>query len=525
MYPAAMGERTEQIERLRRLVVETRRPGNDGISHQRRSGRWRQLVLSVLKTKALAAGLSPLQLEHSLRRALITKFSAGHEILLPGDSPDFLSVVCAGAVKTVIPWAVYDPAERPSSIAPTRARRLTVQFAKPSYVFGLMPLARGERNGRFGAIAHSDALVAVMSRDLMASVLAQAPAEARMRFIAYCCRAISRLICAKCQLLALDVPDRLLQELTQLARDFPLNGTPGGVDLPLSQHDLAELVGASRFSIIRALRSLAGLVRYEGRRFIVAPDLLAAPAHVPGRRSPARGFAAGDEQRAVFQRQLIRNHERMGLSREAVYRLANGAELRSFDAEDVIDVDDQTYATVLVEGAVRVNVEVADKTHVGVWIAKPGHFVGAGWVGTGHDRNPAFCAVAHGPCVVAFVRLELMARVVEVLSPEELLHFLGYCYAGLSQHLFDKCVLLPMSTPERLLYQLQVLARDFPCSTAEGTIIDLPLRPRRDLAPLIASNPWSLGRALVQLKRAERIRQLSDGRFLVLGYVAAHAAA
>src|SRR5207245_561198 len=82
--------------------------------------------------------------------------------------------------------------------------------------------------------------------------------------------------------------------------------------------------------------------------------------------------------------------------------------------------------------------------------------------------------------------------------------YLGYCHETLLQYLYHRCVMLPMETADRLLYQLHVLAAEFPEPVKDGTVMDLQLRPRRLLGSLVAANDLVLGRALAELESAER---------------------
>jgi CRP-like cAMP-binding protein len=69
-----------------------------------------------------------------------------------------------------------------------------------------------------------------------------------------------------------DVASRLLDRMVDLARRFG-STVPGGrlLDLPLAQQDLADMVGASRESVNKALASLVrrGFLRCENRRYIL----------------------------------------------------------------------------------------------------------------------------------------------------------------------------------------------------------------------------------------------------------------
>lgn len=274
----------------------------------------------------------------------------------------------------------------------------------------------------------------------------------------------------------------------------------------------------------RTIKKMTEIRGVEGRPgyYRVTPGLLKS---LDERRSPSRdrtvsaGRAATDEARSIFRRSLRWANHHLRLPGHVVEILIAGAELRSYDAEEVIDIDGALHATVLVSGSARVMVDVGPGSDVGVWIAKPGHFIGAGWVGRRGSEAQAFYAIAHQECHVAILRPELMENVIGALSANQLIDFIAYCNEALSRQLYNKAVMLPMTKPERLLYQLQVLANDFPKRCSEGTIIDLSLG-RRQLAPLIASGEPQLTKALADLKAAGRVRLLENERILVVGYFA-----
>ena len=70
----------------------------------------------------------------------------------------------------------------------------------------------------------------------------------------------------------MSVREHLVQALLELRREHGVHEAEGiRIDLPLSQRDLADLVGASRQAVCHELQSLAkeGLVRVEARRIIV----------------------------------------------------------------------------------------------------------------------------------------------------------------------------------------------------------------------------------------------------------------
>jgi CRP/FNR family transcriptional regulator len=77
---------------------------------------------------------------------------------------------------------------------------------------------------------------------------------------------------------------RIANILLELAEDFGRDEAGGRlIDLPLSQQDIAALVGATRQSVNGCLRELreTGLIAYQSRRFSV-PDAAALRGAIPG---------------------------------------------------------------------------------------------------------------------------------------------------------------------------------------------------------------------------------------------------
>ncbi|TMA75821.1 MAG: Crp/Fnr family transcriptional regulator [Deltaproteobacteria bacterium] len=513
---------TDEHGRILRLMrLEVRRDSDVPLRREeRRLERWWEMAVRVLKGRATAVGLSHEQLRSWVERSMLAKFPAGHRILSPGEAPALLSTLVSGYVKTIVAPAVYDPEGGDEAAG----QRITVQFASPGHVVGLVPT--GPRNVRvkFGAVAHTDSVVMSIGRDAVCAILDGTTAGARLLILAYQCRLLSRLIYDKCRLLAADVRTRLEQELVRLARSCPREGSPGTIGMRFCHQDIAELIGACRGSVTRAFGELVdqGLLTVRAGWYTVSPRLLAELSFRPSPHPSARGYAVDETARRTLLESLSWMND-LGIPRDVIRMVADGAELRGYDVGSVIVGDGGVFATMLVSGVARIEAEVASDGYLTAWFAKPGQFIGAGWAG--RPDTQVFRAVVHDRCEVAFLRPDLMMKITGMLSGSQFLRYLGYCHETLLQYLYHRCVMLPMETADRLLYQLHVLAAEFPEPVKDGTVIDLQLRPRRLLGSLVAANDRVLGRALAELKQAERIRILPDGRILVVGYFASRTAA
>ena len=508
-----------RISRLMRLEVR-RDHGVPLRREERRLERWCEMAIRVHAKPAAAIGLSREQLRSWVERSMLAKFPAGHRIFSPGEPPALLSTLVSGHVKTIVAPGVYDPEDADEAAG----QRITVQFASPGHVVGLVPTGPRNVRVRFGAVAHTDSVVMSIGRDAMSGILDGTTPPARLLTLAYQCRMLSRLVYDKCQLLAADVRTRLEHELARLVRSCAREGSPGTIDMPFCHQDIAEAIGACRTSVTRAFGELAeeGLVTVRGGRYTLSPHLLARATFRPTARASTRGYPVEESARRTLWESLSWMND-LGIPGDVIRTVVDGAELRGYDAGSVIMGDEGAFATVLVSGVARVEAEVTPDSYVTAWFAKPGQFVGAGWAG--RPETQVFRAVAHEHCEVAFLRPDLMLRIVAILSGSQFLRYLGYCHETFLQYLYHRCVMLPMQTAERLLYQAHVLALEFPAPAKEGTVIDLELHPRRLLGSLVAANERVLARALADLKRADRIRILPDGRMLAVGCFASRTAA
>src|SRR5579884_2606938 len=210
---------------------------------------------ALLAQEAPRLGLTTAAIEEIVRQSQITYWRAGQQIFSQGESHDLANFLVAGAVRVVCEGFHRAP--------------VVVQFERP-----------GPR--LFGAIAHVDAVVAVMSQEALSGVMAALPPGRALQVMAYSWRVLSRLLYEKCLHLTMPLRDRLVHELGVLAHDFGVPRERGVlIDLPLTQADLAALVVASRANVSRCVAALrrAGLVELVGRRILLTSRF--PPAAVP----------------------------------------------------------------------------------------------------------------------------------------------------------------------------------------------------------------------------------------------------
>jgi CRP-like cAMP-binding protein len=205
-------------------------------------------------------GLSDLAVAELVKRAQLGRWRKGQDIFTTEDSSDLVNFLVSGAVKVTCPAGMGT---------------VCVQLVRPGQFFGLNWYAERGRPRLFGATAFIDSTVAMVTGEMMATLIGESPAQSVMQIISYSWRALSRLLHEKCCLLGLRLEDRLKRELGVLARDFGREQNEGVViDLPLTHADLGELAIASRANVSRVMKRFErnGLVARAGRRIFLTPE-------------------------------------------------------------------------------------------------------------------------------------------------------------------------------------------------------------------------------------------------------------
>jgi CRP/FNR family cyclic AMP-dependent transcriptional regulator len=191
------------------------------------------------------------------------RFGHGEVITHQGDPVSSLSLVASGVVRL-------------SAVTPA-GREVVVGLLGAGQVFGEAALLNdgAERDSLVEARAVGSATLVQIPAETLRAVIEGNPAtgEELLRLVA---ARLHRTSVALEEALAQDVPVRVSRRLRQLALDHGDHHSGGGVRLrvPLTQDELARMVGASREAVNRSLGVLAarGLVRTEHRTFVI-PDL------------------------------------------------------------------------------------------------------------------------------------------------------------------------------------------------------------------------------------------------------------
>ncbi len=193
--------------------------------------------------------------------ALANQFEAvdaprGTVLFHEGEPGDSLYIVLTGKVKL---------GRRASD-----GRENLVAVMGPSDQFGELSLFDpGPRTAT--AVAVTDSRVAVLPKEALVRWVAERPQIALqlMRVIA---RRLRRTNTMLADLIFVDVPGRVAKQLLQLAQKFgSVDGGQLRVTHDLTQEELAQLVGASRETVNKALADFAarGWLRLEGKSVVI----------------------------------------------------------------------------------------------------------------------------------------------------------------------------------------------------------------------------------------------------------------
>jgi CRP/FNR family transcriptional regulator len=210
----------------------------------------------VLAGVPLFAGLDG-ETASILVRALTTRsVERGHVVFSEGDAGDRLFVVLHGKVKI--------------SRAAADGRENLLAVLGPGEMFGELSLFDpGPRTATVTAV--TDAALASLDHDDLRPLLLQQPGVA-VQLLRALAQRLRRTNEAMADLVFTDVPGRVAKALLDLADKF---GTPedGSVRVrhDLTQEELAQLVGASRETVNKALSEFAsrGWLRLEGRTVLL----------------------------------------------------------------------------------------------------------------------------------------------------------------------------------------------------------------------------------------------------------------
>ena len=205
----------------------------------------------------------------SIARGLRTRrFRRGEVIFHLGDPGDALFIVASGAVKITLPSETGDEA--------------ILATLRPGDFFGELALLDGApRSATAAALEPTETLV--LPRNRFRELIATEPVI-RDALLASLARELRRLTLHVEELHFLDIAGRLAARLVRLADEQGKSQTDGSVrlDAPLTQSDLAAMVGCTRQSVNKLLGLFVddGLIRLDRDAIVILNrDALISASH------------------------------------------------------------------------------------------------------------------------------------------------------------------------------------------------------------------------------------------------------
>jgi CRP/FNR family cyclic AMP-dependent transcriptional regulator len=218
-------------------------------------------------TQALArcrlfAGMSEESLQTITRSLRARRFKRGEVLFHEGDPGDALFVVASGAVKVVVPSEDGDEA-------------ILATLRRGDFLGELALLDGAPRSASAIALEATETLA--LPREQFHALVAGQPAI-RDALLASLSGELRRLTTHVAELHFLDLTGRLAARLARLAEEHGEHLADGAIrlDAPLTQSDLAAMIGATRQSVNKLLGEFEadGLIVLE-RDSIMVPDMAA----------------------------------------------------------------------------------------------------------------------------------------------------------------------------------------------------------------------------------------------------------
>lgn len=213
-------------------------------------------IATLLGQTQLFGGLSDEMLMKVAERCVDRRYNKGHVVFRRGDPGDRLYVIAEGMIKVFLTSDDGD--------------EMMLRTLEPSDVLGELALADGgARSASTEAV--EDSVLVSLDRDTWLDLQDRHP-ELRQAMLEALVGVVRRLTEHTADLVFLDLQGRVAKILIQLVEERGKE-TPDGIDLelPLTQSDLASMVGGSRQSVNQSLSAFQrrGYVELKGRDIVV----------------------------------------------------------------------------------------------------------------------------------------------------------------------------------------------------------------------------------------------------------------
>ena len=213
-------------------------------------------VQDILSRAGIFQGVDPVAVQHLIEQMETVRYPRGTTIFDEGEPGDRLYIITSGKIKL----ARHAP--------DGRENLLTVMG--PSDMFGELSIFDpGPRTS--SAVCVTEVTAATMNSEMLKQWVADHPAIAQ-QLLRVLARRLRRTNANLADLIFTDVPGRVAKTLLQLANRFGMQeGGALRVNHDLTQEEIAQLVGASRETVNKALATFAhrGWIRLEGTSVLI----------------------------------------------------------------------------------------------------------------------------------------------------------------------------------------------------------------------------------------------------------------
>ena len=214
-------------------------------------------VQDILSRAGIFQGVDPVAVQHLIEQMETVRYPRGTTIFDEGEPGDRLYIITSGKIKL----ARHAP--------DGRENLLTVMG--PSDMFGELSIFDpGPRTS--SAVCVTEVSAASMSADQLQEWVGSHP-DVPAQLLRMLARRLRRTNNSLADLIFTDVPGRVAKSLLQLANRFGVQeGSALRVNHDLTQEEIAQLVGASRETVNKALAEFAhrGWIRLEGKSVLIS---------------------------------------------------------------------------------------------------------------------------------------------------------------------------------------------------------------------------------------------------------------
>lgn len=213
-------------------------------------------VHETLSRAGIFQGVDPVAVANLTKEMETVRFPRGATIFEEGDPGDRLYIIISGKIKL---------ARHASD-----GRENLLSVMGPSDMFGELSIFDpGPRTS--SAVCVTEVQAATMNSEMLRNWIDEHPAISQ-QLLRVLARRLRRTNASLADLIFTDVPGRVAKTLLQLANRFgQQEGGALRVNHDLSQEEIAQLVGASRETVNKALATFAhrGWIRLEGKSVLI----------------------------------------------------------------------------------------------------------------------------------------------------------------------------------------------------------------------------------------------------------------